>query len=1075
MAYTYKGQEFNNVQELQKKTRLKQSVLSQAYINGALSKVVVDKKTGFVDYIDYRKDTAPQLERDELKSFNKNVKKEVIFSNRWNTLRKGRGRTATTFTIGNSKNGLDRFKNFDVKLLINSIQYKVGAQFSDAFVIRKHTLYFNPNNPARMNIDGIIEYVVNYIQSPQEPNHWDFLSQAGVNRQTANVFLVDEEQEDEPQIELTEHDEDQRNIYLYITGIREAHRPEDDGTRRAVIEGGRYYIREFKPLDIKNYSFYNCSVFEYENPENKNCLVNYIENHFKNKKRHAKTFKYDGDEPTFKEFTSWLSTNEYQTAYLFDINGKVLYSQLGKKAPATSRALKFNNIYSIIHNNHIYPLKSAENNAVIKKLIKHDKNADKMVVIKDHYDYMNKMIEIIEQGYEPEIINDGAFIHDGIEYISNEDADKIKKLYEHFGLKPNYRVNQFNGFLDFFELYNIDYSSYFSYDYKQTGFNYFNKHCKLDKKHKIVDGKHGKVLKSDDVISIDMNKSYPSCLASLDFIITCNMAYNKAYKYNNEPIVDHYLYIIETTQSCIYTPDYNMIVSGQYVNFIKDKSRYPFKIVEFIETTKHENKFKPLLEKAFSTKDKELMDFIKFIFNIMIGKMQKTGKELKKTKKNFKLVSKEALEFEASHTTYLNDDYAISYEMEEKDIQLYMNNLPISYQILEKSRMRLIDMLVGKLNANIEDVIQIKTDCIVVKNKNKYINKFKNDPNDFYGWKIETKNINLLSASGAPQRQNLTFFRDQCIDPLTNQNTCLNENAGGGKTYRIINEVIKKMDNDYVVMAYQHTTLQEYRKLGINNNTIDHYLVCNAIPSQKNIIVDEFGLLREQHLLFILSLYYRYGKIIHFYGDNSQLPPAFNDLGSINDNFLKMFFKNYNQTAWKNYRNKFTNEDYDKMRNVKDEKDLDYIVELLDKYTTDDIKKADHFIAYRRENVEALKKKVLKSKGLIFDKDNNIVSNGLKVVNTSNHTKYKNVELFNKQIFWVVSSTDEKIVLKDDCDNEITIDKPIFWKHFEIGYVETLYSCQGKTLKNFYFDRKDISFLYKIPNALYTLISRYSN
>jgi hypothetical protein len=389
--------------------------------------------------------------------------------------------------------------------------------------------------------------------------------------------------------------------------------------------------------------------------------------------------------------------------------------------------------------------------------------------------------------------------------------------------------------------------------------------------------------------------------------------------------------------------------------------------------------------------------------------------------------------------------------------------------------MRIIEQI-EKFNIAEDDILQVKTDCIVVKNRKKYIKNFVSS-NKFYGWK-ECKRIILLNQNPKVyDTEDLTFFNET----LDNENFALNENAGGGKTYRIINDVIPNLNDDYVVIAYQHSTLEEYRKKKINNNTIDHYVNNDIIPKEKYIIVDELGLLKECHILFILELYYKYKKIIYLYGDNSQLPPAFNELGSVSTDFLKYFCKTYNNTEWKNYRNDFTNKDYQKMKNINmfgdldnpNKDDLEYINELLDKYTVNNIEEANHFIAYRNKTLKTLKQEVLNIKNLEFDKENNKISKGLKVVNQVNNLRYEDTQIYNKQILTVIKHDDNFIYLNDDMDKQIKLPINKFWSSFDIANIETLYSCQGKTLQKIYFDRRDIYFLYAIPNALYTLISRF--
>ncbi len=1060
----YKGQEFENSKNLYNTTKLRPSLLEKAYNNNSLDKVIINRKTGYVDYVDYKNNPAPQLERNPLKQFNKNLKKDIIFSKDFNLVSKGRGRNAVSFDVGRAKAPLANFKDNDLKFYIKSCTYTIGALFSDDYVKTKRNLIFA--EPQRLNVQGlIIECINQYINDP----YWNFVN---VDRTPHEIRLAYGDDIEDINIEIVKDGMElqPKLIDLYIDDIREEYRNvEYTGRYVKVEEDGQYYIRELLPLKLDNYDFYKCQIYEYENPNNINCLVNYINNHFKTKKKYAKSFTFDSIEPTLHDFINWIKKNEYQTAYIFTITGSIVFSQVGKKAEATR---KFNNIYMILHNNHAYALKPSENHSVINRLIKMKKEVDTQIIYDDYTSWLVGIDKVLEKGYEPKFISQYIYIHDDKEHIYNEHKINIERFYEHFGLKPNYKLNQSTIFRDLIKLYEIKYESYFPYTYKQTGFNYYNDKFKFNFNHKITIDKYGNdVLYADNILSIDINKCYASCLASLDYIITVNVAYHQMKKYNNEEIIDHYLYIIHGTRSCIYTPDKSMIVSGQYIKFIKDRCTFPFEIIEYVESQKHENKFTTLLEKAYATKDEELMKYLKLAFNIMIGTFQSIGEKTREINKNFSVITNESAKLEAKETMALNDNYMLSYDIEKITEQPYLNNLPISYQIIEKSRMRLIEQL-DKMNIAQEDILQVKTDNIVMKNRKKYIKLYKDDPNDFYGWK-ESKKVILLYECNESLNQNLSFFLD-VVNPTSNNNLCLNEDAGGGKSYRIINDVIPKLKGDYMVVSFQHTTLIEYRKNKLNNNTIDHYLAVDEVPRQKHIIVDEFGLLREKHLMWLLMLHYKYKKIIYLYGDNSQLPPAYCELGAIKTEFLKHFCKTYNVTSWKNYRNKFTAEEYNKMKNVTRD-DLPYIKELLNKYTVSDIKDANSFIAYRKETINALKQKILKVKNWEFNKDENKITKDIQVINKSNNLKYNGIELYNKQLFNVVSNTDKEIILKDDTDTQITLPIELFWKHFDLGCVQTLYSSQGQTLKNIYYDKKDISFLYNTPKALYTLISRYSN
>ena len=94
--------------------------------------------------------------------------------------------------------------------------------------------------------------------------------------------------------------------------------------------------------------------------------------------------------------------------------------------------------------------------------------------------------------------------------------------------------------------------------------------------------------------------------------------------------------------------------------------------------------------------------------------------------------------------------------------------------------------------------------------------------------------------------------------------------AGCGKTYKIVNEIIPKLNDDYIVVSPSHSTLKEYKRLGLNAKVIQYYQFKCSIPEETNIIVDEFGMVGKGGLDMIYKCYLK-GKRIWAYGDFSQL------------------------------------------------------------------------------------------------------------------------------------------------------------------------------------------------------------
>ena len=388
--FNYKGREYENIQALQKTTRLKQDVLKGAYDNNALSKVIINRKNGFVDYLDY-KSNAPQLLRQDnlgyLEGFNKNLKKDIVFSNSWWIMNKGRGNNSVIYDIGQANRSLVKFKQMDLKLLVSRFTFTIGAVISAEYIIRHKTLYYVAE---RLSASDMFLLAVNDIKG----DYWAFLGDA---RQDAKYYLCHGFDEDNLPVHKIQFTEGNReNIFVWIQDIQEENKPDDVELRNVIVRGQQYYIRHLEPLKLDNFDFYNCDLFEYENPENKNCLINYLENHYPKQKKYVKSFTFEGEEPTLYDFTEFLAKNDELTVFLFDINGEVLYKQEAEENT------KYKAIQAIIHNNHIYSIKhnkGRHNNKIIKTLCKIDAKADNILLYTDLTEYNNALCDIISQGY----------------------------------------------------------------------------------------------------------------------------------------------------------------------------------------------------------------------------------------------------------------------------------------------------------------------------------------------------------------------------------------------------------------------------------------------------------------------------------------------------------------------------------------------------------------------------------------------------------------------------------------------------------------------------------------------------
>jgi hypothetical protein len=1044
--YYYKGQQLTFAQ-LKKKTNMKTRQLLLAFANNSLDKAIISPN-GNIDYIDYGITLPILIKKNTPENFKKNLRKDIIFSNKVKMVKTGR-RGINKFIVAPNDKSLEEFDDIDLKFKVNSISWVIAFYFYNGDTEperRQLKLDVDPEND-RLNKQDILNLILNE-------------SRIYINRfmSDRDLYLRNNEEDENPLkvyeaikvIKINDEKEEKviaSEAFIETVNIVEDKRDEDK-PRTIINNANEYFIRLEEPLKIDNIKFYNCEVFEYPNEDKINCLINYLKCHFVQKKYYL---NLNSETPTLEDFINFIKSNEYQEAYLFDINGKLLFKQEKKKVDKRTIKNNYKHIYAIIHNNHIYGLKPCTNHNIIKKLDKKEDEYNKTTVFDTIDAFYEKISDIIKNDKtEPKFINGSCFIHNKERFIQNNEVKEIDKLYKKLGIQPDYFLTKGTIYKDLYKLYNIDYSSYFPYNYKQSGFMY-----RSDVKYK-----------KDDLICVDKNKCYASALARLDYIITCNIIYNEPQKYNNEDIIEHYLYVINTDKPTNLIPDLYMIVSGKYINYIKKHSNKSvvLNILEYIPTTKHENKFTQMIENVYS---KITNKYVKNVFNIMIGKLQKTGTELLQTRSNYRVMTNEASNFENAKYYPLDEDYNLVYDLEVKEINYAIsNNLPLSYQIIEESRIMINDKMI-EMGVDEKDIVQIKTDGIVLKNKDKYKKRFKHEPKNLYGWKDED-DYDLLTSEQLYRTEKLTFFLESKED-----NEIYNALAGGGKSYTIENVKAPQFGDDYIITAFKHTTLEGYRKNKLKCNTIDHYMFSGKIPSEKHIIVDEFALLRKEHFDYLLKLYYRYNKKLYLYGDIRQLEAPFNnENGFITKNFLKYFSKIYSED-WTNMRNHFKASFYEKLINKYN--DMELIKYCLDKYTSNDYTNVDMCIAYRKDNVDKLNQKVLEAKHLTYDEENKIVSAGVKVINTTNYLKCGDYEFYNQQRFIIVKQKGDEVIIKDMEDNKYTISIDTLFENFKLNYAQTLYASQGSSYESFYFDPSDIHFLKTKKNALYVLISRLKN
>lgn len=824
-----------------------------------------------------------------------------------------------------------------------------------------------------------------------------------------------------------------------------------------------YLLRDLKPLDIKG--IFNVDLFEYENPENKNCLINFLQNHYSKNKSIQKALRIfsEKEQPTYDDLKKFVIDNKIKSKF-FDIDGYCIFEQSIKSSN------KYACINAVIHNNHIYPIAKSSKilNKLEKKIYKIDKENKNVVVEEIKQEHNNKLINFIKQGIMPTIINENHFIINDMNYILNEDYTNSQKVYKMFSInRPPNRGNCFTFMDDLISILEKNtVKSYFPYKFKDKGLGFSNFENVSD-------------IDLNNILALDANKAFSYALSSLGYLPTIDIMTNKFYKYDGQEIKEDLLYIVETDEPSGYFPDNYSFIWGWYILRIKEietirNDKIKYNITEFITCKKNLNYYSYIIPRLFNeVKDDEpLKKFIKLAVNVHIGKFQKIIGE-KKVKPNlkkidFSIMSNEHIEnidkLNVDTTNLIkeriDDNYSLCYKAVEQYEVFTHNNLPLSYAVIQKARLNIINKLV-ELNYNSDDVIQIKTDAIYLNNKdNKYSCKFDNN---FGGWKELKPTIDDFKYFSFVPNSRLSFSEPFITNKFS---FCSNALAGGGKTYSIINNLLPSI-NDYVIMSPFHLPLMEYRCKNIKSNTISHYMFLNKIPDEKNIIIDEFGLMNNNEWNYILQLLYKCDKNIYLYGDNKQLQPV-ND-NSINNFFLESHSVKYT-TEWNNHRNNFKTEDYEEM--IEKNNDIEYATKLIKKYCSSDINDKDTvFISYRNEKTRKEINKIIMEKNN-FVMNENEISVGVKLINKTNNLSISGTTIYNKHQFIVIENNNDGVIIQDAENNKIQATRKEIIDNMDLAFCLTLYCVQGQTIPKIHFVDTDIDMLCKVPNALYTLISR---
>ena len=816
------------------------------------------------------------------------------------------------------------------------------------------------------------------------------------------------------------------------------------GKKSDLVDGK---MREAKPMDISN--LYNEIV---ENKDGK-CIQDYMKKIYK---------KFSS-----KEIDKLQTTNDIHAYCVkhrikmiaYDINGNIIKSNYPEKHNKTRK-----NMIYIHYNNHLYPLK---NNTL------HKKNNRSNLTNINIRNLEDKLIEFLNEGILPaNIITNGsdeimAFVVDNKQYFDNEEYDICKDILDKFGLadKMNVGITLTNIGNIIADLYTCGFSSIKSFiptdlNFRKSALNYNSDEIE-------------RIETRDNIYTIDKNGAYSYSLAKLPYLISVDMktAKRSTRKIPVRNIVPHFWYIVDIPYSSNLL-DNSGVYSGDHLIYC-NKQGLKFEILEEIETTKHENYYRRFVQDIYEKVEKK---YAKKIVNIFIGKLER-NRGLYEVAQFQKVCNVDEADTFSGFKIPLNKNYTIC-SAPRTCFEVY-NYIPIAYQVKDYCKRVLYEKM-KSLKLKGDDIIQIKTDSITFRsntfNKNsRYINK------NLDGWKIEE--YKKIKPSD-PIKNEITFKLPSLTD-----NELYQQYAGGGKSYTIKNNVIPQLE-DYIIISPSHISIAEYRKNNYVCDVIQTFTLQNRVPSQKTIIIDEYGMLDTSAWVLIYKCILL-GKNIKCWGDNKQLLPV-GDLHSFdNENWLKYCFGKID-TTWINRRNGFSQEFYDK---IIDCDDPDKLLSVVQKYSTKKPEDAQVILVHLNETRHKYNAFMLKKKG-ICDLDYKEVGSYRSMLsfysNKKNENKKEleelinidtelicltndlsNKDVYNKYCFKVKEINDKKVILHDeDFYRDIEFTHQEISKNFDYSYARTIYNIQGQTLDSYYWGGNDKDNYFLDGRMAYTIVSR---
>lgn len=806
-------------------------------------------------------------------------------------------------------------------------------------------------------------------------------------------------------------------------------------------------------------------------PEGENCFVHYVQKNYGKQKRFIKN-------------VSNMNTNKVWNVeecikFLEDCNIPY-YSYLGNlklykyKVDRKSKAKIFRFIFS---NEHIYPVTKKELNALkcIKmddykiKGIKYIKKLTEFVFMQSN---KGKALEKYKVKFDGESYIFSRVLIDNILYVNDLNVVKsyelFSKIMNFFPLAFNYSI--YTPLIYICEKEKL-YSS-FNYDMKMNEAPYYYNPESMEKKN---------------LICIDKNKSFSYALMSLKYIpVLDSQCFPEKYNKDDKFDVNNIYHVKKVTKDCRC--------------FLSAGKMSGYRLKNFMDCVEIDYVIKPkLVPNPFSEIIKKMyyddVELTKNILNVFYGVCRINKNSDYNLHSRITNNFQEAVEFGNFREIKCGDTemYTLIESVEYK--YKYKSNLmPISMFILDSAVNTLVEKIdeLKKLDPKMK-IAKIKTDSITVVTDVIKYDDLDLDKNDISKWKFEP-----VKKSGAKFICTNTLDDDEYMfefDELLKSDAYslpieiskesarneLDKNiiydclAGSGKTYECLHAIIPELkDKKILIISSQHCSLEEYYLKKYNAKVIQHFTFSGhgmlEFRKYDTIIVDEFGKLEPPHIEYIFKHIGRNTNLIML-GDKGQLLPyGYNrSKPSPIENYEVYKLFDYVVKMEKNYRNEYTKEEYQKM------KDLLFKLTGYEKSLIGKIGKLN--ITVTRTTMDKINNIKIKdwTDKYTFEDRTMKVKIGGKVISefrSRNTLTLHKMRIYNGVFYTIKKYDDETITLTDKHNNDYTIPTELFVENFNYGYAITAFRAQGRSIPYNDIGIHDIRIIKKDGRMFYTVFSR---